>query len=344
LAGFPAQAIPTFNLTFLAGTSAQEQAGFTTAANFWAAQFTDTVTIDLTVGTGSLGAGILAQAGSPDTLFSYNTVKAALAGNASSALDAAAVAGLPVGPNLAVYINRTSNNPNGSGSATPYVDSTGANTAHVYVANANAKALGLTPTPGTVAGCVGNCDGFIQFSTAFTWDFDASDGIAFGAYDFVGLAKHEIGHALGFVSGVDILDTNSPGVAGPFHDNLFTFITPLDLFRCSAASANAGADIDWTADTRVKSFSTDNCASTMGQFATGRIHGDGRQASHWKDNLGLGVMDPTAATGETLVVTLLDLQSLDVIGWELAVPEPGTMGVIGAGLLGLLAARRRRLA
>jgi len=34
-------------------------------------------------------------------------------------------------------------------------------------------------------------------------------------------------------------------------------------------------------------------------YATGINFGDGRQASHWKDNLAIGLMDPTAATART---------------------------------------------
>ena len=68
--------------------------------------------------------------------------------------------------------------------------------------------------------------------------------------------------------------------------------------------------------------------------------GDGRQASHWKDNLGLGVMDPTAATGETLVAGPNDFIAFDAIGWDL-VPEPSAMMLGCAGLLAAFTRRRR---
>ena len=38
-----------------------------------------------------------------------------------------------------------------------------------------------------------------------------------------------------------------------------------------------------------------------------RFNGEGRQASHWKDFLGLGIMDPTFGYGELGVVTNLDV-------------------------------------
>lgn len=339
-----AHANPTFNLTYIPGTSAQAQAAFATAANYWSSVFTDNVTINLTVGTGVLGPGILASAGSVETAYSYSTFRAAMAADVSSAIDTAAVAHLPNTTGVSVYLNYTSNNPNGAGSAVAYVDADGdANNTTVMITNANAKALGLTPVGAVSGDCTGSCDGFIQFSTGFTYDFDSSNGITGGTYDFVGLAKHEIGHTLGFVSGVDILDINSTS-PNFFRDDQFIFVSPLDMFRCSAASASNGTTLDFTAGAGTRNFSLDNCATTLGTFSEGKVHGDGRQASHWKDNLGLGIMDPTAAPNETLVVTPLDLIGFEVIGWNLDIPEPGTLALGAAWLLGLAAARRRSAA
>ncbi len=338
----PAQATPTLNLAFIAGTSAQAQAAFTTAANYWSSAFTDTVTVNLTVGTGALSSGVLASASSNNQNYAYSAVRAAMAADVSSAIDTAALAHLPNAASVSMYLNYTSNNPNGLGSATPYVDNDGdANNTTIRMTQANAKALGLATTPSTLLNCIGNCDAFIQFSTGFSYDFDSSNGVSSGTYDFVGLAIHEIGHALGFTSGVDILDINSTS-PNFFPDALFTFVTPLDLFRCSTASAANGTTLDLTAGAGIKNFSLDNCATTLGRFAEGITHGDGRQASHWKDNLGLGIMDPTIATGETLIVTPLDLIGFDTIGWNLTVvPEPGTLALGAAWLLGLVAIRRR---
>ncbi|MBK7264236.1 MAG: hypothetical protein IPI03_21390 [Rubrivivax sp.] len=49
------------------------------------------------------------------------------------------------------------------------------------------------------------CDAFVQFNSNYAFDHDRSNGIGSGQFDFVGIAAHEIGHALGFVSGVDVL-------------------------------------------------------------------------------------------------------------------------------------------
>lgn len=334
----------TFNFTFLAGTSAQAQQGFIDAGARWSALFSDNVTLDMTVGQISLGAGILASTGSTRSLYTYSQFKTALTADQLTANDALAVANLPAGSSFNMLINRTSDNPNGAGNATPYFDNNGsANNTSIRITNANAKALGLTPTGATTGNCATNCDASITFGTAFTWDYNPNDGITAGAFDFVGIAAHEIGHALGYISGVDILDINSTGTF--FAADQFTFVNSLDLFRYSAASISAGGlgTIAFTADTTAKYFSLDKGATVGAGFSTGRTWGDGQQASHWKDSLGLGIMDPTAAQGELLAISTNDRTAFDVIGWNLApIPEPSTYALFGMGLLGL--AWRRRAA
>jgi hypothetical protein len=331
----------SFSLSFIPGTSAQEQASFTAAAALWSAQFSDNVTVKMTVGTSALGSSILAQAGSRSIDSSYTDVRNALAADRTSLADNTAVANLPTGSSVGMLINRTSDNPNGSGSATPYVDTAGANNSTMSINAANARALGLSFGVGGVLGGCSDCDAYIEFNSGFSWDHDRSNGISAGAFDFVGIAAHEIGHAMGFASGVDVLDNNSPPFNGPFAANQFTFLSSLDLFRFSAQSKAAGV-IDWTADNRDKYFSIDGGATAGPLFSTGETFGDGRQASHWKDNLGIGIMDPTAGPGELLQITGNDVTAFDVIGWDVtAVPEPGTWAMFGLGLAAVGAFTRR---
>jgi hypothetical protein len=99
--------------------------------------------------------------------------------------------------------------------------------------------------------------------------------------------------------------------------------------------------MDLSADTRAKYFSIDGGATLGPQFATGLNFGDGRQASHWKDGLGIGIMDPTAAPGELLAISQNDILALDTIGWDVAVPEPGTIVLLAGGFAAILVRRRR---
>ena len=119
----------------------------------------------------------------------------------------------------------------------------------------------------------------------------------------------------------------------------------LDLFRFSTDSlANDAGVPDMTANADTKSFSIDGGVSGLGTFSTGVNLGDGRQASHWEDNFGLGLMDPTLVVGEFLEISELDLTAFDVIRWDrfTPVPETGVLSVWIVGVIGFLTRRRSR--
>lgn len=337
-----AQADLIFNISSTG--NAQADAAFAAAGNFWSSIYDDDVTINITAGFASLSPGVLGQAGSARVATSFSTFRNVLQADISSADDSTFANTLPTGSDFSVYINETTEGL-GPGFDGAYVDDDGgANNEVVRMTRANAKALGLVSGTSTVE------DVAITFSTNFDWDFDPTNGIVGGRFDFVGVAIHEIGHGLGFVSGVDVLDLNDDGA---FSDNAFTFVSPVDFARFSPDSIAAGADIDFTADSRDKFYSIDGGVTAggglvggMSHFSTGVTNGDGRQASHWKDNLGLGILDPTARPpGQLNVVTDLDLQSLDIIGWDraalTAVPEPSTLAAFAFGL-GFFVCRQRR--
>lgn len=169
-------ASPLFHLQYVPGTSLQAQLGFQAAAARWPRALKDNVTIDLTAGFNSLGGNILGQTGSSEAFYRYSDFRSALAADATSAIGQQALAHLPTGDSFGMPINRTANNPNGPGCALPYVDNNGdANNHLLSLSNAEAKAVGLAP-PQSLDGCIGNCDGFIQFNSDFNVDFDPGDG------------------------------------------------------------------------------------------------------------------------------------------------------------------------
>lgn len=340
LAGVGLPAAParglTFNYDFTAGTSAQAQAAFVAAGNLWSSVLLDPITVQLTVGTAALGGTVLGQAQSGLVPILYEDVRLALINDASSPTDAAAVSQLTAGT-FGMLINRTTQNPN-SDPAVPYVDNNGSlNNLYLGLTTANAAALGLPFTRSTVSGCLAACDAFIQFNSGISFDYDRSDGVAANQFDFIGIAAHEIGHALGIVSGVDALDS-VPG----FDEDAYAQASVLDLFRYSTASAAAGV-IDFTASATTKHFSLTGASSGTLLFATGRTFGDGRQASHWKDGLGNVIMDPTSNPGELLSIGASDRLAMDAIGWNLTpVPEPGKPALLAIGLAVLGIGWRRR--
>jgi hypothetical protein len=338
---------------------------------------TNDVTINLDIGFQALGAGILGSTSSTRTVLSMSQGYSALAASSSSTLDAMAVAGLqPLSAstilpgNTAVVVKANALNPAGNG----YVDSAtridadgGINNSALAVTRANAKALGITTDVNGAPILQGAIDGSVTFSNSFSFDFNPVDGIDPAAYDFLGIAIHEIGHALGFYSGVDIYDAHT-GPNGTLTGSVENLVeaTMLDLFRYSAPGT-----LDWSTSAAPKYFSLDGGQTALfgdAYFALGQYNGDGNQASHWLDSpVGqpqLGILDPTSSLGQMQAVTGLDLAAFDAIGWTVdpnvrddaayrlttaqiaaadAVPEPASwaMMIAGFGAIGCVLRRRR---
>lgn len=303
--GTAAQALQ-FNFRPSSGTSQQAINGFTAAGELWSDRLIDDATININIGFESLGSDILGQASSKRVGRKYANVRNALSNDRLSTDDYTAVANLQTGS----FLDFLTTDPFSGNRIRDNNDTT--NNYYLDINRANAKALGL------ISGNHRSTDATIKFNSDFNFDFNRSNGISSNAFDFVGIAAHEIGHALGFSSGVDTVDYYSEpdGLGAPLSLDGYRIFSPLDLFRYSENSANRGI-LDLAAGSTAY-FSIDGGETNLGLFATGSYNGDGRQASHWKDNQSLGIMDPTVGSGELLTISDLDLQAFDVIGWNLA--------------------------
>ncbi|MBI1371021.1 MAG: PEP-CTERM sorting domain-containing protein [Planctomycetes bacterium] len=336
-----ARAAMTFNITNGGGATSQMLAGVAAAAAMWADAFDDSITVNIRVKGATLPTGVLGHTDSFYDLYPYADVRSALVADRQSADDLTSTNALQMGSAISMLINRTANDPDGVVSITPYFD-TGLggpgqagpeNNAFIRITSANAKALAIYP------GGSGNTDGIITFTTQNIYDFDRSDGIAANKLDFVGIAAHEIGHVLGFDSGVDLLAGNA--TAPGLNDNQLKYVTTLDLFKFSTRSIGPGGGpgvIDWTADDTDKYFSVDGGATPLALFSHGAIY----EESHWQDGLGLGLMDPTAVSGELLAFTSNDFRAFDVIGYNrvgFTIPEPSS-GLMLLGLIHCIPVRR----
>jgi hypothetical protein len=297
----------------LAGNTAALSA-FNRAANTWGSLFSDPIDVYINADLGALGVGVIGSTSNVLLQGSYNLIAGAMVSDASDELSNAIVGALPTAVQFSAYV--------------PSGVTLGSN---IVLSKANAKALGF----GGLDAAFGAADATITFNSGFGFDYDSSDGVT--GIDFESVALHEIGHSLGFISSVDFIDT----LPQPLVVNVF----PLDLFRFNVANTpnNAGAFTSTPRELRPGQTSVTSDAWLM---STGVVHGDGREASHWKDNaftgILIGALDPNISSGETFSLSSADIRALDLIGWDVqSVPEPGTMVLFSAGFAGLVWKRRR---
>src|SRR5437764_707252 len=161
-----------FNLTFDPSVTNSAPAGFKTVVNavaqFFQNAYSDNVTVNINVGYGEIGGQTVTALGQSSTflnIYTYDQVSNALLSDAKTADDSAAVSTLPGTSPL--------------GGAT------------YWVARAEAKALGLL-------GASASTDGSVGFSSsANIFDYDRSDGISAGRYDFYAVVAHEFSEVMG---------------------------------------------------------------------------------------------------------------------------------------------------
>jgi hypothetical protein len=313
--------------------NAEQLKAVSTAADYWSSKLSDKVTVYISIGFTDLSGSQLGSTSANLLTIDYADLRSRLAADARSATDASVLAHLQPGPALSFKATQ--------GDLSTRLDNDGSlNNTQLGIQNANAKALGIA-----VNSNPNNPDAAISFANAFAGQFaySRSNGdIPGNKIDFITLAEHEIGHALGFVSGVDGIDscTTDPVTCGlPATANRFEnrwWYYPLDLFRYSAPG-----QMDVTLGGQPY-FSIDGGATAIQPFSTGVQHGNGWQASHFGTNA-LTLMKPFVENGLSYDATTADLTALDAIGWDLttAVPEPQAW-LMALGGLAVLGWRRRQ--
>ena len=158
----------------------------------------------------------------------------------------------------------------------------------------------------------------IGFNSAYRYDFDPSNGVDDTRNDFEGIVVHEIGHMLGFVSKVGDLELGAT-VHAPAVMDLFRFRpgVTMDTFATAPRIVTSGGEQVYFAGGAVLPLSTGRDDGSGG---------DGRSASHWKDDrltdVTLGIMDPTVTRGDELEIAAADLAVLDLLGYTFGEPTP----------------------
>ncbi len=156
---------PSVAASFGANTTAMENA-LTYAAQQYENAFSDPVTLNITItatSTTSYAGDTFPAFAS--TAYSYSTVRNALLANVSTTTNSEAYSTLPgFDPLAATYYD---------------------------VPTAEAKVLGLIPSGGTAS------DATISFSSFYNYTFNPDNRAVPGEGDFIGVAEHELAHAMG---------------------------------------------------------------------------------------------------------------------------------------------------
>ena len=161
-------------------------------------------------------------------------------------------------------------------------------TGSVEVTSAQRKALGLIPGDGTAL------DGAVGFSDSVIYTYDANNRGVAGAIDFIGVALHELTHAMGRI----------PGDAST--------LTILDLYRFSAAGQLALSSAPFSY------FSIDNGATNLD------VYDSQADTSDWIISGKFDAFDSTGLRGAATTISQADRTLMSVLGFALACFAGGT--------------------
>lgn len=276
-----------FNIVFtgFGGMSQAARDALEVAAQYIEKQFTDNVTVTISVSMANMGPGVIGATGSSyASPPSYATALAGLI--AGKDADDSIQDYLPVGPTLPVRYNGASD--------------TVTNETVVWVTRANFKAALGSTTGG---------DANMQFNTQFPFDFDPTNGITSGTMDFQSVVVHEVGHALGFTSGADFR-TND--------------LEMLDLYRFQRTDGTGDYNPDTLEEFQVtprtvsNNLPNEDVNSDVISAEWRMSDGNPNQASHFREGVN-GIMDPTLAFGQTFYPVFFrtsDRTMFDAIGWD----------------------------
>ncbi len=309
-----------FNFNFKPNVTLEQRIGFEMAAAIWKKVLKDDITVTLEIhGVAQLENERAIGGAVPITVNQhYGVFKQYQAQDATSEDDRQASQNLQEGNTTDFLVN----------------GKVVARNSEMLLTSAQARALGMEEAIAVGNSTSGNndwerdtvekgtLDGRILINNSFDWGYNYTreDTAPTGKLDFLSMALHEIGHSLGFVSGMDGTIDVEEQLSGSIQVKDFTV---LDLFRHTEASKQIES-IDGNLSSltvgEAAYLSVDNGATNIGDFATGTDRskgGDGSQASHWKRaKEAMGIMDPTLAYDEFVGLSERDIRAMDILGWD----------------------------
>ncbi len=309
----PAKALD-FNFTYAPGTTIDQMIGYEMAGKYWSNYLADDVTLNIFIeSTNMLPKNVIGGALPGITTQNFQQFRQSLGDDITSNNDQLAYDNYGKSKEFST-IARKNNDKNDFAEIKGIKD--------INLTRANAKALGLINAKDKGLDAYILVSDLSQISRNISWDYYSPDDIVDkGSLDFFSVALHELGHTLGFVSGVDSPNWLNYLANGDKMDGKkMTYSYALDMFRLSSQSS----DYKGTSDMSVGGkpiFSIDGGSTTLATFSSGTrtdLGGDGNQSSHWKSTGNvLGIMDPSLGLGQRRQITNLDAIAFDVIGWDL---------------------------
>ena len=305
----PASAATDFVPTFTANFNTNFGSNAVAAQNAWiaaAATFSSIFNDNIKINItvdGVAGTGTLGASNTFINSISYPSLYNAVLGDATSADDATATG---AGGSLG-----------GSGTLNSATDPLAPTPTHNWwVTTAQEKALGL------IAGNTAGSDGTTTFGAGFAYTF--SGAIVGGTYDFQGVALHEISEIMGRIGLSGGLVNSAPG---------YTLLDAYSFSGAGVRNLGPGANANFSLSDGTLMLMAFNNKTSLG--------GDSRDwASGTND-----AFNAFSSSGVANGLTAVDIRLMDALGYNLtsATPEPSSIALMSAGLLGLFYARRRRV-
>ncbi len=266
--------------------------------------FDDPTTVIVSLSFANMGSGVLGATGSQYVQDSWSDSRAGLINGMDG--DDSIQSFLPTGTTIPVRYNASS--------------STVTNETRIFWTRANYKAA---------VGSSGGTDATMTYNTQFNWDYNPANGIGNSSHSFVDVVIHEVGHAMGFTSGVDFR-TND--------------IEALDIYRFQRGDGGNDYNPDTTAEfqttPRLADFNNptgDDVNSDIISAEYRMSDGSPWQASHFREQgncsptTNIGIMDPAFNSGCTFLgrgyYTDGDKDMFDAIGYDYVVGNPPVITV-----------------